>query len=58
MRTGVPVFMRSESMPNAVSESVRNVEAGSAQRPPATVFRPMCINPLRKVPAVMMMDLA
>ena len=56
MRTGVPVFMRWCSMPKSASEAVRNVEAGSAQRPPTTVLRPMCISPLRKVPAVITME--
>ena len=32
---------------------VRKAAAGSAHRPPATCRRPMCINPRRKVPAVM-----
>ena len=52
MRTGVPVFMRCTLMPCAAMEAVRNVAAGSEQRPPATIFRPMCMSPLRKVPAV------
>ena len=58
MRTGVPVFMRWCSMPSDWMEVESRVEAGSAQRPPGTIFRPMCMSPLRKVPAVMMMDLA
>ena len=32
--------------------SVRRSAAGSAMRPPFTIFLPMCIRPLRKVPAV------
>ena len=51
--TGVPVFMRRLSIPNSLRAAVRNVDAGSAQRPPGTIFLPMCINPLRNVPAVM-----
>ena len=53
MRTGVPVFMRSERMPSRVMLSVRWSDAGSAHLPPCTIFLPMCISPLRKVPAVM-----
>ena len=52
MRTGVPVFIRSARMPQRVMLSVKRVTAGSAIRPPATVRRPTCIRPLRKVPAV------
>ena len=52
MRTGVPVFMRSERMPSASMLCVRKAAAGSAQRPPATWRRPTCISPRRKVPAV------
>ena len=44
--------MRSCVMPNCSSDCVRNVEAGSAHRPPFTCLRPTCISPLRKVPAV------
>ena len=33
-------------------ESVRCGTAGSAQRPPGTIFLPTCISPLRNVPAV------
>ena len=52
MRTGVPVFMRALRMPWRVMLSVRCSAAGSAMRPPFTMRRPMCIRPLRKVPAV------
>ena len=54
MRTGVPVFMRAYWMPKLAMDSVRKVAAGSAQRPPFTCRRPMCIRPFRKVPAVTM----
>ena len=52
MRTGVPVFIRCDVIPRALMLSVRCSAAGSAQRPPGTILRPMCISPLRKVPAV------
>ena len=39
-------------MPFFTMESVKNFAAGSAQRPPSTILRPMCIRPLRNVPAV------
>ena len=52
MRTGVPVFMRADRMPRRVMLSVKCSTAGSATRPPATFLRPMCMRPLRKVPAV------
>ena len=52
MRTGVPVFMRPYSMPCCAMDSVNSYEAGSEMRPPGSITRPMCISPLRKVPAV------
>ena len=52
IRTGVPVFIRAERIPCWVMLSVSRSAAGSAIRPPFTIFRPMCINPFRKVPAV------
>ena len=58
MRTGVPVFMRSVRMPCWVILSVKCGTAGSAIRPPGTILRPMCISPLRNVPAVMITHLA
>ena len=58
MRTGVPVFIRAERMPWRVMLSVKWGTAGSAIRPPGTILRPMCISPLRNVPAVMMTALA
>ena len=54
MRTGVPVFILLERMPRALILSVRCSVAGSAHLPPCTILRPMCISPLRNVPAVMM----
>ena len=56
--TGVPVFMRADRMPKRVILSVKWCTEGSAQRPPSTIFRPICISPLRKVPAVTMTLLA
>ena len=44
--------MRADSMPSLLMLSVRKAAAGSAQRPPLTLRRPMCISPRRKVPAV------
>ena len=38
--------------------SVKWGTAGSAMRPPGTIFRPMCISPFKKVPAVMITALA
>ena len=58
MRTGVPVFMRNDFRPNASSEAVRKLAAGSAQRPPGTCLRPTCISPRRNVPAVITTALA
>ena len=58
MRTGVPVFMRPAVMPCRVMLSVRWCDAGSAHRPPSSLVCPMCISPLRNVPAVMMTALA
>ena len=54
IRTGVPVFIRAERMPWRVMLSVKWGTAGSAIRPPGTIFLPMCIKPFRKVPQVMM----
>ena len=50
--------MRADRMPWQVMLSVRRSTAGSAIRPPFIILRPMCINPLRKVPAVMTTHLA
>ncbi len=58
IRTGVPVFMRPVRMPWLAMDSVSPVAAGSAIRPPGTCLRPMCISPLRKVPAVITTHLA
>lgn len=44
--------MRSDVMPWRVILSVKWCTAGSAQRPPSTFRLPICISPLRKVPAV------
>ena len=55
MRTGVPVFILAWRMPWHVILSVRCGTAGSDILPPGTWRRPMCISPLRKVPAVMTM---
>ena len=54
MRTGVPVFILCTVMPFPAIEAESRVAAGSEHRPPGTIFRPMCIRPLRKVPAVTM----
>ena len=56
--TGVPVFILSECIPWRVIDSVRCDTAGSAQRPPGTFLRPMCISPFRNVPAVITTALA
>ena len=53
-RTGVPVFIRPAVMPSFVILSVSPFAAGSATRPPSICTLPMCISPLRNVPAVMM----
>ena len=58
MRTGVPVFILAEVMPHRVMLSVKWCTAGSAHRPPSTIFLPTCIRPLRNVPAVTMTLLA
>ena len=52
MRTGVPVFILAARMPWRVMLSVSPCDAGSAMRPPSTLWRPMCISPPRNVPAV------
>ena len=52
MRTGVPVFILSVAKPRERSCSVMPCEAGSAQRPPGSCVRPICIRPFRKVPFV------
>ena len=43
-------------MPRALMLSVRCSAAGSAQRPPGSIFLPMCSRPLRNVPAVITTD--
>ena len=58
MRTGVPVFIRSEVMPWRVMLSVKRVTAGSAILPPGIIFRPIWRSPLRNVPAVITTALA
>ena len=50
--TGVPVFILADRMPWLVMLSVNPTTAGSAMRPPGSLWRPMCISPLRNVPAV------
>ena len=52
MRTGVPVFMRSVAKPNSRNCSVIPWLAGSEMRPPCIFTGPMCMSPLRNVPAV------
>ena len=44
--------MRPAVMPCAAIDSVRPFAAGSATRPPSICTLPMCISPLRNVPAV------
>ena len=58
MRTGVPVFMRATRMPWRAMLSEKWWTAGSAMRPPSTILCPICISPLRKVPAVTTIALA
>ncbi len=44
--------MRSVRMPRSLSCSVTPWAAGSDMRPPSKLWRPMCMSPLRNVPAV------
>ena len=52
IRTGVPVFILSASKPKLRSCSCYARDAGSETLPPGIRTRPICIRPLRKVPAV------
>ena len=51
-RTGVPVFILSERMPNSFNCSVIPYDAVSEILPPSNLTLPICIKPLRKVPLV------
>ena len=50
--TGVPVFILALRIPCLVMLWVKLGTAGSAIRPPAIIFLPICRRPLRNVPAV------
>ena len=50
--------MRPEVMPCAVMDSVNPLAAGSATLPPSICTLPMCISPLRNVPAVIIVHVA